>query len=328
MALSSIQLSNRQNRTSVSFEIFVQTGFSDIEVASVVTVLDMANQVSTEGHFQWSFISDEPGLVKGRSGMIVRSEPTIFDVGLKDQLVVVGGMRSRVEGWKTRVRAMQAKARPVAILSEAATEFIQLEKSCDGPRTTQWWDVFKLTEAGDYPSLKPSLAASHAGIVTSPGSGYTMELILSQLSDCLSKSEIAEISSRLMIDAVRDASFEQPKSGYHLTNRLNPYVCAAIQTMDAHIDTPLSTEELAELIGISTRQLERLFRQFLDTTPAKYYRQMRVRAAHHLVVGTGIPLLNVALATGFSTVSTLSLAYRTEYGRSPTQTRAKALQGR
>lgn len=312
---------DRLNRNSISVELFVQAEFSDLEVASVVTVLEMANRVLDEARFDWHFVSDAPGLVKGRCGMIVRAAPSVFDVGLKDVLVVVGGKRINAKGWMPRVRAMLKRGRPIVILSDASTAFIVSQEQHDVARTTQWQDVYRLTESGNFPYLSATLAATGGGIVTSAGSGYTMELILKEISRWIGQSETADIGSRLMIETLRDRSFEQPKASQQLAGRFDAHLENAIQIMETHIEEPLSTIEIASQVGISPRQLERLFNRFLQSSPAKYYRQLRVRRAHYLVIGTSMSLLDVALATGFAAVSTLSSAYRDEYDMTPAQMR-------
>ena len=64
----------------------------------------------------------------------------------------------------------------------------------------------------------------------------------------------------------------------------HPGLLECIELMEANIEQPLSTIELAELIHISKRQLERLFRRYLRTTPARYYLTLRLeveRRAQH-----------------------------------------------
>lgn len=75
-------------QTTTSIEIVVQNQFSDLEVAFIVKTLRLANQVATRAEFGWKFISDQPGLVHSRTGMIVRAEPLVFYHNLPEMLLI------------------------------------------------------------------------------------------------------------------------------------------------------------------------------------------------------------------------------------------------
>ena len=69
--------------------------------------------------------------------------------------------------------------------------------------------------------------------------------------------------------------------------------------------------------GLSTRQLERLFRRYLDRSPKRYYLELRLKKARSLLLQTDMSVINVALACGFSSPSHFSKCYRAFYGRTP-----------
>jgi len=75
----------------------------------------------------------------------------------------------------------------------------------------------------------------------------------------------------------------------------HPKLVSAIELMEANIDTPLRSEELANMVNLSKRQLERLFRAHLDATPAD--------------------------ACGFSSADHFSKRFRAFFGHSPTDLR-------
>jgi len=68
---------------------------------------------------------------------------------------------------------------------------------------------------------------------------------------------------------------------------------------------------------VSTRQLERLFRRYLDRSPKRYYLELRLKKARSLLLQTDMSVINVALACGFSSPSHFSKCYRAFYGRTP-----------
>lgn len=305
----------------ILFEIFVQDRFSELEVSAVVSTLKMANQVLGIERFQWSFISETPGLLESIGGLMVRAEPAVFDHKLKDFMVVVGGGGITPEAWLPRVRAMQRKKNLVAMLSNAATEYIKTLRNTEKRVTTHWRDVQILEEWGDYPNLSLRYAEKDACIITSAGAHYTTELIIHLIKEFISAKQYTEIGSRLMLQSVRDTQSEQPKGASYLMNAFGSQVSNALRIMEENIVEPISTRDISEEVGISVRQLERLFMTSFGISPARYFKKVRLGKAHALVTETNMKLIDIAIATGFNSVASLSTAYRSEYGQSPNKAR-------
>ncbi len=97
----------------------------------------------------------------------------------------------------------------------------------------------------------------------------------------------------------------------------NAKVTEAIALMEANLQEPLPTEDLARLVGVSSRQLERLFKQHLDDMPSRYYVELRLARARRLLRHSGQSILQIALACGFASASHFSKAYRARFGHSP-----------
>lgn len=306
----------------ILFEIFVQDRFSELEVSAVVSTLKMANQILGTERFQWSFISETPGLLEGLGGLMVRAEPAVFDHKLKDFMIVVGGGSITPEAWLPRARAMQRKKSLVAILSNAATAYIKTLRSTDMRVTTHWRDVQILEEWGHYPNLSLRYAETASGIITSAGANYTTELIIHLIRQFISAKQYTEIGSRLMLQSVRDTQSEQPKGASYLMNAFGAQVSTALGIMEENIAEPISTRDISDEVGISVRQLERLFMTSFGISPARYFKKVRLGKAHALVTETNMKLIDIAMATGFNSVASLSTAYRSEYGQSPNKVRS------
>jgi transcriptional regulator GlxA family with amidase domain len=90
-----------------------------------------------------------------------------------------------------------------------------------------------------------------------------------------------------------------------------------IEQMENNLEDPLSPSLLARQAGVSTRQLERLFRRYLERSPKRYYLELRLNKARSLLLQTEMSVINVALACGFSSPSHFSKCYRAFYGRTP-----------
>jgi AraC family transcriptional regulator, regulatory protein of adaptative response / DNA-3-methyladenine glycosylase II len=82
-----------------------------------------------------------------------------------------------------------------------------------------------------------------------------------------------------------------------------------------------SVESLAGRLGIGERHLRRLFLAHLGATPVAVAQNRRMLFAKKLIDETALPMVEVALAAGFSSVRRFNDAIARSYGRSPTRLR-------
>jgi transcriptional regulator GlxA family with amidase domain len=91
----------------------------------------------------------------------------------------------------------------------------------------------------------------------------------------------------------------------------------AIALMSGNTENPLAHSTLAKEVGISTRQLERLFRKYLNTSPKVYYLDLRLEKARTLLLQTDMSISEISVACGFNSTSHFSKCYRRNFGVSP-----------
>ena len=91
--------------------------------------------------------------------------------------------------------------------------------------------------------------------------------------------------------------------------------------MESNVEQPLSPQELANFCGVSKRQLERLFRRYLNTTPARYYLTIRLEAARLMLEKSAMKIIDVAIACGFKSAGHFSSRYVSSFGQTPRESR-------
>lgn len=107
------------------------------------------------------------------------------------------------------------------------------------------------------------------------------------------------------------------------TRAVSVKVAEAVALMEANLEEPLPTEEIARLVNVSRRQLERLFKQHLDDMPSRFYTELRLARARRLLQHSGQSILQIALACGFASGSHFSNAYRARFGHTPRDERSQ-----
>ena len=108
-----------------------------------------------------------------------------------------------------------------------------------------------------------------------------------------------------------------------LWNTITRDVVAALELMENHVADPLDSAQLARSVGLSLRQLERLFRDRLARTPMQQYRAIRLERARTLIRQSSLSLSEIALACGFASTSHFSREYRRRFSTTPAADRAK-----
>jgi len=307
----------------LSFEIFVQHGFSELEVAAITHTLQVVNQVIESDLCHWSFVSDTPGFLTGAGGQIIRAVPAVPGHNFSDHMIVVGGLVSKPHEWLPRLRSMTRDGLIVVLLSSAASAYIKAIKPANTTVTTHWCDHVVLRETCYRSEISNRLSERNGNIITAAGVGSTSELVIELLADVLSAPEMTEIGNRLVLPSIRNSRAEQPNSIADIYPCFDRNLSQAIKIMEQEIEQPIPVGDLARRIGISTRQLGRKFNANLGTTPAKFYKNSRLKQARILVEETPLSVLEIALATGFSSSNSLSKAFRDEYGMTPFQVRAR-----
>jgi AraC family transcriptional regulator, regulatory protein of adaptative response / DNA-3-methyladenine glycosylase II len=84
---------------------------------------------------------------------------------------------------------------------------------------------------------------------------------------------------------------------------------------------PSAVAQLASRLGVSDRHLRRLFEERLGVSPLQYLLTQRLLNAKQLISDTALPMADVALAAGFSSVRRFNAAFSGRYGLNPTQMR-------
>jgi transcriptional regulator GlxA family with amidase domain len=132
------------------------------------------------------------------------------------------------------------------------------------------------------------------------------------------------IARQLGLDRIRPGHEKQSVPATSRIAQHPPKLSEALLIMEANLEEPLGSDEIANCVGISRRQLERLFKQSLGVLPSKYYQSLRLDRAHQLIVRTQKSIVQIGLSCGFSSGSHFASAYRTHFGTTPREDRARA----
>ena len=178
-----------------------------------------------------------------------------------------------------------------------------------------------LKESGDTGHDMSQLYDLEHNPLTCCGGSAAIDFALALVKTLFGDALQALIMEALCVTQVRPAGELRPQA----RSRLQPALAEALRLMETHIEEPLATDDIANLAGISRRQLERLFKQHLVNMPARYYLELRLNKARTLLLESHHSIVQVGLMCGFSSGAHFSTAYGTLFGITPREERQRKM---
>ncbi|TQK06748.1 GlxA family transcriptional regulator [Herbaspirillum sp. SJZ107] len=196
----------------------------------------------------------------------------------------------------------------------------------NGARTALPWSLYPDADAiADQSTFSPHLFEIDGARLTCCGGAASLDFALTLVDILFGATVQAQVKEILCVDRVRGAEERQRVALQARFGTLQPKLTEAVTLMEANIEEPLSTDEIAQLVGISRRQLERLFKQYLGSLPSRYYLELRLKRARQLLRDTNSSIVQVGLMCGFSSGSHFSTAFGALFGNTPREERQRKL---
>lgn len=120
---------------------------------------------------------------------------------------------------------------------------------------------------------------------------------------------------------VRMADAPQRSDPAEQYNIQHPALASAINLMVSHLADPLTPDQISNLAGLGSRQLQRLFNEQIGEPMMQFYRRVRLAKANELLQQSASPIIDIAIATGFSNQPYFSRAFQSQYGLTPRERR-------
>jgi len=82
--------------------------------------------------------------------------------------------------------------------------------------------------------------------------------------------------------------------------------------------------DIAQALGVTDRHLRRVFQEEFGVAPVEYAQTQRLLLAKRLLTDTDLPILEVAMASGFASLRRFNDLFRTRYRMTPVELRRKS----
>ena len=289
--------------------------------ASAIEPLRAANQLSDRELFRWKIYSPDGENIVTKHKLETLSDGGIDDVPSDlDYLFVVAGSNAYTIKDRKVYRWLHNLASHNIILGgiSSGTYILANAELLDGYRCTiHWDDMPAFVEAFPQLDTSYSLFEIDRKRMTSSGGTSAMDMMLSLIG----AQHGAELSARIAVyfqhDRVRTSEDRQQVAEYQALARKSPKLAKAVVLMTQNTEYPLKPADIAQQIGLSQRQLERLFNNYCSCTPQQFYMKVRIEQSRSLLLETDLPVLQIATATGFATQSHFTKCFRDHYNITP-----------
>lgn len=316
--------------TSIHQDVFhvgvvLTPGFSLMAFASTVEPLRGANLVSGTALYRWTYLSPEGGTSRSGGGLevITAALPGASEADF-DMVVVCGGLGCEsYHSRKLDAFLRRIMRRNVVVGSVSTASFVLARTGLlDNRRCTVHWDYLEsFREAFPQVEATNDLFVIDHGVFTCAGGTAAMDVMLHFIMQRHGDAFARAVSDQFIYGTMRHPTDAQRTALRVRLGIADPVVIGTVGLMEGAIEAPLTLPELARAVGVSTRQLERLFRRYLGCSPAQYYIRTRLERARGLLRQTALSVMEIGLACGFTSASHFARTYRSHFKIAPSADR-------
>jgi len=297
--------------------------FTLISFSSAIEPLRLANDALKEKIYSWSTFSEKGETVLSSNGININIDFSInSEVALNkiDLLIVCGGLEIEKNYSKSIARFLRNVDSKEISLGAICTgsRILAMANLLNGYSCSVHWDGLS-TLSNLFPNInvRRNLFTIDRDRFTSSGGIAPFDMMLKIIRDRYDLTVSSAVAEQFISDRIRRGDDEQRIPLKHLIGSLSVQLMSAVQLMEANIREPINQTDLAAYMGLSTRQLQRLFKQYLSCSPSRYYLQLRLQRAKNLLQQTSLSILEVTAESGFISVSHFSKSYKIYFGYPP-----------
>lgn len=302
------------------FVFVLLDNFTLLCFAAAVESLRIANRMADDTLYEWTLAGEGGDTVSCSAGAEFRVDIDLDELRRDDVIMVCGGIHVQKATSKKVLSWLRREARRGLKIGGLCTAAYTVAKAglLDGKRATIHWENHdSFLEEFDDVELTKSVFVVDGNRMTTAGGTSSIDLLLKIIADDYGEKLANAVADQLIYSSIRTDQDTQRLSVPTRIGVRHPKLSQVIQMMESNIEDPISPSILAKDVGMSTRQLERLFRRYLNRSPKRYYMELRLQKARNLLMQTDMTVINVALACGFASPSHFSKCYRAHYNTTP-----------
>ncbi len=308
------------NTKPIRFVFVLLDNFTLLSFASALDCLRLANRHTSTPRYEWVLVGEGGDTVTCSTNTEFKLDDDLIELHRDDRVILCGGIEIQKAATKRLISWLRREARKGIKIGGLCTAAYVMAKAglLDGKKATIHWEN-QDSFSEDFPEvdLNKSVYKIDGNRMTTAGGTSSIDMFLQIISDDYGEDIANWVADQQIYSSIRTDQDTQRLSVPTRIGVRHPKLSQVIQMMEANIEEPISPSVLAKDVGMSTRQLERLFRRYLNRSPKRYYMELRLQKARNLLMQTDMSVINVALACGFASPSHFSKCYRAHYDTTP-----------
>ncbi|MFQ5773748.1 MAG: GlxA family transcriptional regulator [Kiloniellaceae bacterium] len=307
-----------------TFGFLLVPKFAMLAFTAAVEPLRAANLLSGRRLYDWRVITRDGRPVASSNRIQLVADRSIETAGRLGNVLVCSGLDAHLFDDKAVFAWLRRMAREGARVGALSDGSYILARAglLDGYGCTIHWQCLPgFSETFPEIDATCELYRIDRNRFTASGGTAALDMMLHMIEVDHGRDLAVAVAEQFMHERIR-ADYDRQRMPLRMRLGLShPKILEVVGLMEENLEEPLSCVELADRAGISTRQMERLFRKYLGRTPRRYYLELRLEQAQRLLTQSSLPVMEVALACGFVSPSHFAKCYREHYNQVPKSTR-------
>ncbi|MFD2740625.1 GlxA family transcriptional regulator [Sulfitobacter aestuarii] len=302
------------------FAFLLLPRFTLLAFSSALDPLRIANQLAQKPLYSWTVYAEDAGPVISSSSISVNADQTLKRFPPRSEVFVCSGTVNADPAHASTLAALRDHVRfggSVGGICTGAFALAQAGLLNDRKVSLHWENAPVFRERFPELDVSEEIYVIDGKVRTCGGGAAATDLMLKLIEEDHGRDFAELVADMCLTGGVRQSMTRQRASLSHTIGTRNPILTAVLSEMQNNLENPLTMEVMAQEVGASVRQIERLFRKYLNTSPHKYCQNLRLDHAHGLLRGTDLSITEIAMAAGFSSRTLFSRRYKERFGTSP-----------
>ena len=319
-----IDILPKMERAQIHMVFIVVPRFNITTLITMIETLRIANYLAPSSTFSWKVASLDGSKIIASNGMTATIKTANDNLRSAEFVFILGSWgtehyhNQKLTAWLRK----RARAGERICGVELGSYIVARAGLLDGKSATihwSWLNGFK--ENFDRVEVEESLFTLDSKVMTCSGGLAGVDLMLRLIEEINGSSFSGEIADQMLHHPIRSAASPQRSTMGRSTETMRPLLREAMTLIENNIEEPLTVPQIAKVLGVSQRQLERQFKKNVGCTVVQFGLLKRLQNARLLLISTDMSIRQIATASGFNTMSHFAFSFGKFFGRRPSDYR-------
>ena len=319
-----IDILPKMERAQIHMVFIVVPRFNITTLITMIETLRIANYLAPSSTFSWEVASFDGSKIIASNGMTATIKTANDNLRSAEFVFILGSWgtehyhNQKLTAWLRK----RARAGERICGVELGSYIVARAGLLDGKLATihwSWLNGFK--ENFDRVEVEENLFTLDRKVMTCSGGLAGVDLMLRLIEEINGSSFSGEIADQMLHHPIRSAASPQRSTMGRSTETMRPLLREAMTLIENNIEEPLTVPQIAKVLGVSQRQLERQFKKNVGCTVVQFGLLKRLQNARLLLISTDMSIRQIATASGFNTMSHFAFSFGKFFGRRPSDYR-------